>query len=288
LECVTRESGKGDTVPNMIARRQALPLATEDFLARHPVFRLDELAHALGREGETGAALDRVKHHLGRGRLKRVTRGLYAAVPRGTSARNFVPDRYAVAAAASPDGILSHHAALELLGVAHSEWNLCTVLCSQRRKPFRVGEAEVRFLGHPASLRRAGKERLGARLTERAGRTIHFTGPERSLVDGFRQPRLVGGLEEHVESTAGLGVLDLDLLREILAAYDQKGLWACVGWFLERHRERFFVPESLLARLEKKRPLSPHYVPRGQRGGVLSRRWNLVLPESLSGGWEGA
>lgn len=278
----------GHDIPTVVTNRQVQVLATEDFLAQHPVFALEQLAGAMGRGDDTAAALERVKHHLRQGRMKRVAKELYAAVPRGMSPEDFVPDRYLVAAAARADGILSHHAALELLGVAHSEAHVCTVLCSARRAPIRLGSGEIWFLPHPTALRRARAERLGVRRLERMGRPLQVTGPERTLVDGFRQPRLVGGLEELVESAAGFGVLDLDLLEEVLAVYRQKALWACAGWFLERHRERFFVPEEFLARLEEKRPRSPHYVPRGRRGGVLSRRWNLVLPEGLSRGWEGA
>jgi predicted transcriptional regulator of viral defense system len=279
---------KGYDIPTMVTNRQRNTLATEDFLATHEVFTLQEMADALGPGSNRRAVLERVKHHRRRGRLKRVAKELYAAVPRGVSPRNFVPDRYLVAASARADGILSHHAAIELLGVAHSEMHVCTVLCSGRRAPIRFGDEEIRFLVHPTALLRAGAVHLGVRSVERKGRLIRFTGPERILIDGFRQPRLVGGVEELVESAAGFGVLDLNLLEELLAKYRQKALWACIGWFLERHRERFFVPEKFLARIERKRPLSPHYVPRGRRGGRLSTRWNLVLPEGLSLGWEGA
>jgi len=261
-------------------------LSTEDFLAGHPVFSLDELAAATG----TGrpAALERVKHHVGRGRLKRAAKGIYAAVPRGMAPDSFLPDRYLVAAVARPGGILSHHAALELLGVAHSEWNECTVLCSTRRTTITLNGVLVRFLQYPAALRQNRAERLGIRQTQRLGRSIAHSGPERTLIDGFRQPRLVGGLEELVESAASFGVLDLDLLERILESYAQSGLWACVGWFLERHQQRFFVPESFLDRLEERRPRSAQYVPRSHRGGVFFRRWNLVLPDGLATAWEGS
>ncbi len=255
-------------------------LSTADFIANYPVFSLDELAAATG----TGrpAALERARHYTRRGRLKRVAQGIYAAVPRGASAGVFVPDRYLVAAVARPEGILSHHAALELLGAAQSVWNECTVLCPARRSTIALNGAVVRFLLYPAALRRKGTERIGVRHTERRGRSVAHSGPERTLVDGFRQPHRVGGLEELVASAASFGVLDLDLLEKILDSYAQSGLWACVGWFLERYRERFFVPDSLLARMERKRPRSAHYVPRSHRGGVFSRRWNLILPEGLS------
>ncbi|MFQ5653563.1 MAG: hypothetical protein ACE5GW_02385 [Planctomycetota bacterium] len=259
-------------------------LSTDDFLATHPVFSLEDFAAAIGT-GRPGA-LERVKHHARRGRLKRVAKGIYAAVPRGMESDGFIADRYLVAAAARPEGILSHHAALELLGAALREWSECTVLCAVRRSTITLNGVDVRFLLYPTALRRKGAERLGVRHTQRQGRSIAHSGPERTLVDGFRQPRLVGGLDELVASAASFGVLDLDLLEKVLASYAQSGLWACVGWFLERHQERFLVPDAFLTRLESERPRSAHYVPRSQRshrGGVFVRRWSLVFPEGLAG-----
>lgn len=269
----------------MNAQRQLNRPSTEAFLAGHRVFSLQEFATAIRVSRST--ALERVKHHLARGRLTRVARGIYAAVPVGAEPEGYVPDRYLVAATARPEGILSYHAALELLGVAHSEWSDCTVLCQTRRAAITLDGVRVRFLVHPAALRGSGEERIGTRQTQRMGRAVVHSGPERTLVDGFGRPELVGGLEELVESAAGFGVLDLALTERILEAFDQRSLWACVGWFLERYQERFFVPEKYLRGLELKRPRSAQYVPRGYRGGDFHRRWNLVLPESLSGGWEG-
>ena len=84
-----------------------------------------------------------------------------------------------------------------------------------------------------------------------------------------------------MESAAGLAVLDLELLWRVLAAYGEKGLFAAVGWFLERQQRALFVPDEFLRRLEKHRPKSPHYLLRGERGGRLARRWNLILPDVL-------
>lgn len=63
--------------------------------------------------------------------------------------------------------------------------------------------------------------------------TLRVTGPERTLADGFRQLRLVGGLEELVTSAAGFASLDLEQLDALLRAYDLRILYAAVGWFLE-------------------------------------------------------
>jgi predicted transcriptional regulator of viral defense system len=198
----------------------------------------------------------------------------------------FRPDTFLVAAALRDDAIFSHHSALELLGAAHSEWSLVTVLTRSRRPPFGFDGQEVRFLDHPPGLRRAGREDLGIRKVARSDRTLQTTGPERTLVDGFRQPHLAGGVDELVESAAGFTVLDLELLQELLELYATKGLWAAAGWFLERYRNTFYVDDDVLVRFERQRPRSPQYLLRSERGGMLVRRWNLIVPDSLSRGTE--
>jgi len=114
------------------------------------------------------------------------------------------------------------------------------------------------------------------------GRSLRGTGPERTLLDGFRHPDRVGGLQELVESAAGFGVLDLALLRKLLETYGEKRLWAAAGWFLERHQQRFFVPHEYLASMAPHRPAAPRYLERGRRGGKLFSRWNLIVPPALA------
>lgn len=73
--------------------------------------------------------------------------------------------------------------------------------------------ARIRFLAHPAALKEGCAERIGTGDTQGLGSSIVHTDPQRTLVDGSRRPRLVGGLEEQVESAGGFGVLDLELLE---------------------------------------------------------------------------
>ena len=256
-------------------------MKTIDFFALHPVFSLDEASSALGLPGGRAATVERLKYHVETGRLKLAIRGVYAVVPPGTWAAEFRPDPFLVAAAFRPDGIFSHHSALELQGVAHSMWNECTLYAEGRRKPVLLSGTTVRFLDHPAPMRMESGSHLGMRKIERRGKFLRATGPERTLVEGFRRPRLAGGLEELVTSASGFAVLDLALLDETLQRYGIANLWAATGWFLERFRETFHVPEAFLNHLERHRPRVPHYVERNRRGGMLASRWNLILPESL-------
>lgn len=257
-------------------------VTTTAFLEQHAAFTLEQAARAFGPKATRRATLERLRYHVAAGRLRPVARGVYARVPPGADPKTFRPDPFLVAAALRPDAVFSHHAALTLLGAAHSEWRVVTLYTVSRRPPLRLDGTRVEFLGHAAPLVRAGKTQLGVRSVDRSGQSLRVTGPERTLLDGFRRPDLMGGVEELVESAAGFGVLEVDLLRRLLQAYGDKGLYAAAGWFLERHQKTFYVPDEFLRWLEKRRPRSPQYLLRGQRGGKLTQRWNFILPDSVA------
>ena len=257
-------------------------IGTSEFLATHPVFSLNEAAQALEPPGGKAGTVERLKYHLERGRLRLVARETYAVVPARVSADRFQPDPFLVAITIRPDGVFSHHSALELLGAAHSVWRQCTLYTERRRSPWSLDGVSVRFLEHPKAMRSKHDRELGTRKVERQGRLLCVTGSERTLVEGFRRPDLVGGLEELVLSAGGFPTLDLDLLEEVLDRYQAKSLWAALGWFLERHAQAFHVPEKYLSRLERHRPCSAQYLLRDHRGGVLASRWNLILPRELT------
>jgi len=256
-------------------------MTATSFFATHPVFSLEEVEKAFShRRGRTGT-VERLRHHLRTGRLKLVSRGVYAVIPHGVLTELFEPDPFLVAVAVRPDGVFSHHSALELLGTAQSVWSTCTLFTGKRRKPFIAKTYVIRFLDLPGPLSSEHRRMTGTRKSERRGRIIHFTGPERTLVEGFRRPGLVGGLEELVRSATGFPTLDLSLLGEILRCYDMANLWSAVGWFLERYQSSFQVPESFVEQIFQHRARSPQYLDRGTRGGAFVQRWNLILPNVL-------
>ena len=261
----------------MCAKRQ---LDTVALFARRPVFTLRQAVAALSPEGDRSRIRDRLRYHVEQGTLKLIERELYAVVPPDAAGAVSV-DAFLAAAAVRPDGIFAHHAALELLGVAHSMWRRVTLFTDGRRRPLDLDGVVVRFLAHPKCLRDTGDVRLGTRTVEHAGEVLRVTGPERTLVEGFRDLAEVGGPEELVVSAAGFPTLDLDLLARLLDQYAVASLWSAVGWFLEHHRSAFHVDDVVLARLERRRPRSRRYMVRGSRGGTLSQRWNLILPPEL-------
>jgi len=252
---------------------------TNTFLQTHPVFSLDEATKAL--ESSRDRIHRRMLYFIKRGKVRRLGRGVFATVPPGTDPTTYQPDRYLTMVALRQDALFSHHSALELLGAAHSEWHICTAYTAKQRVPLELGNNELRFLSLPKHLVRAKQTRLGVQSVRRMNKALSITGPERTLIEGFREPNLVGGIEELLESASGFPLLETGLLCDILELYKEKMLWASVGWFLERYRETFFIDESDLVAMEQNIPKSPRYLLTNQRGGTLLPRWNLIVPENF-------
>jgi len=227
--------------------------------------------------------VDRLKYHVLNRRLKQVTRGVYAVViPTGLDPGKFRPDPFLVGVSLRSDGVFSHHSALELLGASHTFRNAVTLYSARRRKSLDVDGVRYSIRLPPSEMVDQNRVSIGTRRVERAGSILITTGPERTLVEGFRKPALVGGLEELVNSAGGFPVLDLRLLEQILDLFKTARLWAATGWFLERFRAEFHVPGELLNDFERRKPRAPQYAERKSRGGRFVKRWNLVIPTSLA------
>jgi len=269
---------RGETLPHNDTDRK---MKTTNFLNTYPVFSLNEADRDLAPAGGRSGTVERLKYHLKTGRLKLVTRGVYAVVPPGLPAESFQPDPFLVASVVRPDGIFSYYSALDLLGTSHSVWTRYTLYVRQRRRPLGLNGSEIRFLDHPGPMRKEPCQSLGLRRIEYRGKILKITGPERTLVEGFRRPAEVGGLQELVNSAGGFAVLDIGLLLEILKCYDIANLWAASGWFLERFHKSFHVPKEVLDQMAQHCPRAPQYLERNRREGVLVGRWNLLLPNEL-------
>ena len=254
---------------------------TWTFMQTRRVFTLSEARRTLKRSGSERSVRDRLNYYVRTRRLLPVTRGVYAAVPPGIDSARFQPDPFLIGATLRPDGVFGYYSALSLLGVARVDWNVVTVETVRRRRRLVVGGVRLEFVAPPRAILPLHQQRVGMTAVDRSGRALRVTGPERTLVEGLREPGRCGGIGELVAAAAGFPALDLDLVDRFLSAFDEKVLWASLGWFLERHRRSFSVSDSFLSRLEQRRPRSRVYLARGDGRGRLAPRWNLILPEAL-------
>jgi len=254
-----------------------------DYFARHPVFTHAEFlsAHAAGNRRSTHTANNILAHHLAAGRLVRVRRGLFAAVPRGVEPKAAAVDPYLVATKLSDDAVVAYHAALQFHGKAYSVSNRFTYLTRHRARAFHYRQAEFVPVQFAASLRELADAGGGIREERHAGGVVRVTTLERTLVDVFDAPEHGGGWEEIWRSLESVEFFDLEAVVVYALKLGSALTVARVGFFLEQHREPLMVEEHHLEALRAHAPGQPRYLDRRRERGKLVSRWNLVVPEHV-------
>lgn len=255
-----------------------------EFFARHPVFRFDEFrtAHLASgrRSAETTASV--LKQHVAAGHLINVRRGLYAVVPATADAATFRVDPFLLASRLTDDAVIAYHAALQLLGKAHSLSNRITYLTRHRAKPFLFQDVELVPVLVPMTLRKRKDLGGGIREERRQELIVRVTGYERTLVDVLDAPEHGGGWEEIWRSLEAIEFVDLDLVVAYALRLGSALTIARVGFYLEQHQEALLVEDRHLAALQAAAPKQPSYFERrNRRGGKLVPRWSLIVSDDV-------
>lgn len=259
------------------------------FFALHPVFTREALVHHLGETGgkEPNPATVRalLRYHQRTGRILSVRRGLFASVPPGSTPETAPVDAYLVGAMGCPGGVLAHHTALELHGLAYSTFEEVQILVLRPLRGWSFRGVNYRPVQSREALGEAAMT-LGVEPMDRLGMDLKVTNQARTLVDVLDRPELSGGWEEIWRSLEGLRLVNLQEVLAYLERLDNATTSALVGFFLDQHQKTLGVTEEVLASLESMRPKGKHYLSRTE-GGRLAKRWNLIVPEPLwNRAWE--
>lgn len=257
----------------------------DSFLTENPVFTVQELDAFLARHrtGNVNTRKSLLSYYRKQGRLIAVRRGLYAGIPRTQRGQNHLADPFLVASKLTPDAVLAHHTALELLGRAHS-FTSRVIYCSEAKiDGFTFQGVSYQCVRVPFELSEKNAQSFGTTTVTWQGMNIAVTGFERTMVDVLTRPDLAGGWEEIWRSLETIEYFDLDLVYSYLGLLDNATTTAKVGFYLEQHREALMVDDAFLRKLEANVPKTPHYMERQHRVGcTLSKRWNLLVPEALA------
>jgi len=248
----------------------------EEFLYRNPVFTLKAVQDHFGNIGPK-AAYRRLRRALEAGRLVGVFRGVFAAVPPGVEPDSFAPDPFLILNALRPGVIFCGHSALDLHGVSNQVWNTVTAYSKRKAIHYEVQRVRYKTLKHP---KWATEDFIST--VDRLGTLLSVTNPELTLIEGFRYPGRVGGIEEHVKSVAGFHTLDPTRINQLLQRFSMHKLYAAVGWFLTRERGYRQITPEYLDLLRAHRPASPQYLEKQSIGGVLDSEWNVIIPREIA------
>lgn len=261
-----------------------------DFFSVHPVFTRDDFATALGegRKALGGTVDSHLGLYLRAGRIGRVKRGVFFAAAPGEAPKKSPVDLLLVASRLAPDAVLGFHTALEAHGYAQSVYERLFFLTQHKVKATTFRGRVFVPVAPPRVLQRKGLSHTSVVEIERRGLPCRVTSLERTAVDALDRSDLAGGLEEAWRSLSAIPLLDLRAVLGYVRLRNLATLAAKVGLFLERHKDHFSVPSSLLDELRSLRPRAPHYLDRSARGRLVAP-WNLIVPTVLlEGEWEAA
>lgn len=212
------------------------------------------------------------------GRLKRVRRGIYAAVNIYEKQR-LPPDKYLIGVKLRRTYYLGWHTALELHGSAYSAYNSCYVATPDNLKfrPFKYDNLSFRCI--------ATKDlKTEVSTLKHLGQDIRISSPSRTFVECIYRPDLCGGYEEAVKSLDGLGGTTAKGILASLELYNKDSLYRAVGYFLEwmaknspyygHIKDRDF--EKIRSNIGKK----PTYLMKCKKPKLIER-WNVYVPKNF-------
>lgn len=252
------------------------------FFGATPVFGRAELAKAVGRHPGDRAITELLKYHLGAGNIRRLARGVFASVPKGTLAATGSVDRFLAASRLRIGAVIAYRSALELHGCATTETKEVQLIASGEPGLVETSDLACRFVSPPSH----HSPSEGVTTVDRQGLAINVTTLERTLVDLFDRYDLAGGAEDLFRSL-DLVVerdhpLDVDTLIDFARRRGNAAAVGALGYWLYHERHRLGVADTALEDLRSLAPHHSRYALGATPGrGRAATGWHVILPAAI-------
>lgn len=265
-------------------------MTIEQFFYEHPVFRHEEFTRFKAIQNTTNptSVKTALAYYVKVGRIKLIRRELYAVVPPNQSVDNMLIDPYLIAGKATEDAVIGYHSALELLGVAYSNFSQLTYITQQKSKPFDYDAHWYQSVTVPLVLQKNQSDDIYIDTVNRQGIDIRVTNAARTFVDALDRIELCGGWEEVCRSITNLVVFNIDQVIGYCLMFNNARLNAKVGYFLSQRQGAFIVTKEQLAPLLANKPKVAQYISgKDHEQHQLVNPWNIYLPLSvINQSWE--
>ncbi|OYD14956.1 hypothetical protein CH333_06925 [candidate division WOR-3 bacterium JGI_Cruoil_03_44_89] len=208
--------------------------------------------------------------------IGKVKRGLYYIIPPGTKKEEYKVDPCLVASRIRPDGVLCYSTAFSVHGRMHSLSNVMYVSSKSRFSSFIYQGISYKSVMLP-------ELDFSVKKISYKGTSLRATTLERTIFDGLRRLKYMGGLEEFFHTLEAIPYLNREILEACIERFQSPSLQGKVGFFLELFQEQWGIPEEVIRKLMRRVPQQPEYLTSRKSRGVLIKKWNLIVPPSLKG-----
>ncbi len=255
-------------------------LISAPFFSAYPVFRRAEYAAAVGRRPDDRVVTAMLTQHLQAGNIRRITRGVFASVPKHADARKWSVDRFLAASRLRRGGVIAYHSALALHGCAYTEGHDVQVIAAGESGVLEVVGFTCRFVKPLRGfVQRNAALADGVTMVDRLGQEVGVTTIEQTIADLFDRYDLAGGAEELFNSLDLVVRVDAAVLVRHTRARGNAAAAGAMGSWLERERKRLGVPDRALEDLRALAPSRTRYALGTKPGeGRTAKGWNVILP----------
>ena len=262
-------------------------LVSAPFFSAHPVFDRAEYAVAVGRRPDDKVVTVMLAQHLQAGNIKRISRGVFASVPKHANTAKWSVDRFLAASRLRRGGIIAYHSALELHGCAYTEGHEVQVIAPGEPGVVETADFSCRFVKPPRGFaRKNGRLADDVMVLDRMGLDVSVTTIERTIADLFDRYNLAGGVDELFNSLDLVARINAAALVRHARALGNATAAGALGYWLECEQERLGTEKAALQKLRALAPRRARYALGVKPGkGRTATGWNVILPRQVIKRW---
>lgn len=258
------------------------PPSSSAFFSAAPVFGRTEFATAFGRHPGDRAVTELLKYHLRAGNIRRIARGVFASVPKGTLSATGTVDRFLAASRLRIGAVIAYRSALELHGCGITPTSDVQLIAQGEPGLVHTADFACRFVSPPCH----HSTNTGVTTLDRQGLALNVTTLERTLVDLFDRYDLAGGAGD-LFRTLDLVIerelpLEIDALVEFARRLGNASAAGALGYWLDREQPLLGVTDAALEELHSLAPRHARYALGATSGhGRAATGWNVILPADI-------
>ena len=218
-----------------------------------------------------------------KGTISRVRKGVYIkASPKLLYDRlqQFESPLLVASKIAEKDYYIGYLSAMQIYGVVEHIPFIVYVATFRRRRNFRYGVYEVRFV----NLNK--RKFFGYERKEMGGSYLYVSGKEKTIIDCLDHPEYCGGVEGAVGLISELiykEKIDWDTLMDYVLKMKEQALLHRMGYVLELLSKNYPVPKRVINDLERAVKPYVYYLSSNEKGKFV-KKWQLIVRDGVEVG----
>ena len=237
-------------------------------LAKHPVFKIDEVEKLTGKSKTAYSQLERL---MKKGLVKKVRKNIYSVV--NPVDDQIVATRYQIACAITDSAYISHHSAFEYFGLTNQVLFEVYVASETKFNHFEHNRVIYRYV--------ASRIQEGI-IKGKCSLGVNITDLERTVIDSIHDYNKCGGIEELLKCLDQIHYLDESKLLRYLEIYNTQGLYQRAGYLLQHYQKEMQISNSFIDYCKEKIGKSRRYLLKDCiERSIYNREWEIMVPEGL-------